>query len=131
MNAMANVKSFFGRWGPSVLMMSLIYAASSIPGQQMPQVGSWDVLLKKGGHMFGYALLCLGFLRGQGQGGRRAISFALAGCVLFALSDEWHQSFVIGRNSTLVDVGIDAMGSMVGAAGFWQISRIRKIVLGR
>jgi len=37
-------------------------------------------------------------------------------CVLlFALSDEFHQSFVPGRDARLIDVGIDLMGAEPGS----------------
>ncbi len=32
----------------------------------------------------------------------------------YGLLDEFHQSFVPGRSSTLADVGLDAMGALVG-----------------
>lgn len=32
--------------------------------------------------------------------------------VLFALSDEWHQTFVPGREGTLRDVGFDTIGGL-------------------
>ena len=38
---------------------------------------------------------------------------ALLMAVLFALSDEFHQSFIEGRNSSLIDVMIDTGGAMV------------------
>jgi VanZ family protein len=34
--------------------------------------------------------------------------------VLFGASDELHQAFVPGRQSTLIDVGIDAVGAFLG-----------------
>jgi VanZ family protein len=33
--------------------------------------------------------------------------------VLYAASDEYHQTFVPGRNGTPVDVGVDAVGALV------------------
>lgn len=35
-------------------------------------------------------------------------------CILFAFSDEYHQSFVVGRGSSLRDVGIDTIGIFIG-----------------
>jgi len=42
-----------------------------------------------------------------------AISFAFA--VLFAISDEWHQTFVPGRDGCVQDVVIDSIGATVAA----------------
>ena len=49
------------RWFPGVLLMSVIFIFSSIPSKEMPSFGSWDVLVKKGGHAIGYGLLALSF----------------------------------------------------------------------
>ena len=50
--------------------------------------------------------------------GRRALIAAAAICVLYAASDEYHQSFVEGRDSDLVDFLIDALRDRLrGAAG--------------
>ena len=48
------------RWLPAILMMSAIFAFSSIPSNEMPSFDWADMLLKKGGHMTGYGLLELG-----------------------------------------------------------------------
>ena len=34
--------------------------------------------------------------------------------VIYALSDEFHQSFVLGRDGNIVDVLIDSSGALVG-----------------
>jgi VanZ family protein len=109
------------RWGPVLLMMALIFLASSIPGDRMPNAGQWDFSVKKGGHMTGYALLAVSlmqatFLRGGGQKKQtpKAFFLTLGICCVYALSDEFHQSFVPGRNATLIDVGIDGLGASVG-----------------
>lgn len=35
-------------------------------------------------------------------------------CIVFAIIDETHQMFTLGRSSSIVDVLIDSMGSMLG-----------------
>jgi VanZ family protein len=101
------------RWGPMILVMSLIFFASSIPSEKMPNVGTYDLLFKKGGHMSGYALLFLTIYHGLGEKEKSHLFLALVGCLMYALSDEFHQSFVAGRNATLIDVGIDMIGSTI------------------
>jgi VanZ family protein len=47
----------------------------------------------------------------------RGCAAAAWGCaVLFAASDEWHQTFVPGRGGNLLDVGIDTLGASVAVA---------------
>nr|WP_303652818.1 VanZ family protein [Paludisphaera mucosa] len=49
------------------------------------------------------------------QRSSRRIPIALAFCVLFAISDEYHQTFVPGRGGTWTDVAIDVSGATLAA----------------
>ena len=48
---------------------------------------------------------------------------ALFLAIAYALSDEWHQSFVPGRSATLSDVMVDASGALIGLLLIWFGSR--------
>ena len=103
----------YTRWLPAILLMLVIFLLSSIPSEEMPNIGTWDTVLKKTGHMLGFGLLATGFwfaLQWKGKHGWTA--FLLT--VLYALGDEFHQSFVPGRNPSLVDaLGFDAAGAAI------------------
>jgi VanZ family protein len=100
------------RWLPSFLLMAIIFGLSSTPSKEMPNFGLLDYLVKKGGHMFGYALLAVANLRGL-SGKRPWLAWMLT--VAFAASDEYHQSFVAGRHAALSDVLLfDNFGSLLG-----------------
>ena len=114
--AIDQLKKFALRWGPALLMMGLIFLFSSIPMEPKPlPVGlDWLTLLRKGGHLLGYALLALALQRGLRLKGWK-VNFLILGCVLlYALSDEFHQSFVSGRTASQIDVGIDLLGALIG-----------------
>lgn len=109
--------SLVRRWLPPVVWMGIIFLASAQP--TLPSVpGRWDLLLKKTMHVAAYgglAWLYMRALRGDelGRGGLddttvRAVSAGMA--LLYALSDEYHQTFVPGRNGSLIDVAIDGIG---------------------
>ncbi len=103
------------RWIPSIVMMGAIFFFSSLPAGLIPSFGEWDLLIKKAGHASGYALLGLAYyfaLPPRLSSGFRWV-LAMILVILFALSDEFHQSFVLGRNSSVIDVGIDAMGAAI------------------
>jgi VanZ family protein len=103
------------RWIPSILMMGAIFFFSSLPAGLIPSFGEWDLLIKKAGHASGYALLGLAYyfaLPPRLSSGFRWV-LAMILVILFALSDEFHQSFVLGRNSSVIDVGIDAIGAAI------------------
>ena len=101
------------RWLPAIAMMGIIFILSSLPSSRIPDYGNLDTLIKKGGHALGYGLLGLSYFYALPK---RLSKFyrvltALLMAVLFALSDEYHQSFVQGRNSSLSDVIIDGFGA--------------------
>ena len=103
------------RWLPSIFLMGVIFILSAQPASRLPVFGEYDLLIKKLGHALGYALLGLAYFFALPPrlrvGYRWLLAFLMA--ILFALSDEFHQSFVEGRNSSLVDVLIDTAGAAV------------------
>ena len=103
------------RWLPALVLMAAIFFFSSLPASTLPYFGVWDVLVKKGGHMTGYAMLGTAYYFALPASLRTSYRFVLAllMALLFSLSDEFHQSFVQGRTSSLVDVGIDMLGTMI------------------
>ncbi len=99
-------------------MMVAIFTFSSLPSSRLPDFGPYDFLVKKSGHAIGYALLGLSYfyaLPPRLNSGYRWLT-ALMMAVLFALSDEFHQSFVQGRTSSLRDVMIDGTSAAVFVA---------------
>ena len=121
-------------WGPVVLWMAAIFIVSA--------QNTWTVfegpplvrLLRKGGHVFEYAVLALlvgrALLWTWTRGGEpvtRALMariWALGStvCAVYAATDEWHQFFVPRRVGHVWDVLVDAL-SAVAALGIWYIVR--------
>jgi VanZ family protein len=117
------------RWGPALLMMTMIYLASGTPGYDLPKFNVWDVVIKKGGHMLGYGLLAASYLHGLAfstriRRGTVLLAIILAG--LYAVTDEFHQSFTPERTPSPVDVGIDTLGAALGASIWAWIRWYRK-----
>ena len=52
------------RWLPAMAVMAIIYGFSSIPFQEMPSFGMWDLVSKKGAQMLGYGMLALAYWYG-------------------------------------------------------------------
>jgi VanZ family protein len=104
------------RWLAVVAWAAVIFALSSIPSLST-HLGTWDTILRKGAHMTEYAILAVLLVLACGS---YAASFALA--VAYAGTDEWHQTFVRGRHGSPIDVGIDALGVLLG---LWVLSRTR------
>lgn len=117
---MQTIKSILKRWGWAALMMGVIFVLSSIPGKDLPDFGSVDYWLKKGSYMLGYGLLALAYWRGLGWDKKRLwLAWLLA--ILYAVTDEIHQSFVSERHPSPMDVILfDSTGSLTA---LWWISR--------
>lgn len=109
---MKKLLSIVPRWLPAVLLMLVIFVFSSRPGDDLPSFGGWDYFVKKGGHALGYGLLALSYLHALPK---RNYLLAWILALLYAATDEFHQSFVPGRNASAVDVLVfDNLGAAAG-----------------
>jgi VanZ family protein len=95
--------------------MAVIFAFSSQHGGgHLPEA---EVLLRKLGHVAGYFVLTVLLVRALRRSGvAAAVPVAVGAAFAYAISDEWHQSFVPGRTATPRDVGIDGLGIALAAA---------------
>lgn len=100
----------------------------------------WEVIhhyIRKTGHFVGYGMVSLGFfdswrvtleqkLTEWRVRFRYAAGLALLSTLLLASWDEWHQSFLPNRTSSVRDVGIDFCGAMaaqlvlLGIVSVWR-----------
>jgi VanZ family protein len=87
------------------------------PSLSVREVILIHVMTRKAAHFFEYFVLGLLLFRAFHVPGARWkwrwCLFAVSGVVLWALGDEFHQSFVAMRGSSLTDVGIDAAGGVL------------------
>jgi VanZ family protein len=105
--------------------MAFIFAASSVPGTQLPG-RLWDKLV----HFTVYAVLGILFLlpltRGRLSGVTiRSATGALVLAVLYGISDELHQRLTPHRTSDPMDVVADALGA---AGGILLVVALRAMV---
>ena len=115
------MKTFLYRWGPALVIMAVIFTASSFPKADLPQFGTWDWAVKKAGHLLGYGLLGVFYLRGLAPGVKPTtwqVILAIVLTGLYGATDELHQSFVSGRGALPSDVLIDMVGASLGV-GVW------------
>jgi VanZ family protein len=108
-------------WLPVVVWAAVIFAFSSVPDLGTG-LGTWDTILRKIAHTAEYALLGALLLRAI-----RRVQLAFLLGVLYAASDELHQTFVRGRHGSPIDVAIDAAGIAVGLV-VWQRAEARGLV---
>ena len=103
------------RWGPVLIWMGVIYFFSSRP--DLPHLDEpWlELSLRKLAHAIEYGILGALLARAVGVNGWRGVAFAAALGMVYAASDEWHQTFVPGRNGNLFDVSLDSVAALAGA----------------
>jgi VanZ family protein len=111
-----------GTWGPVLAWMALIFILSAQSQLPTPQEYWLDVLVEKSAHTFEFAVLAA--LLSRALAGGRSPSWRVLGTAvllawLYAVLDEWHQSFVPGRSADWHDVVFDWLGAVLGA-GFWS-----------
>jgi len=99
------------RWLLVLAWMAAIFVVSDRPPTHLPHFGLIDLLVKKGAHFLAYGLLAWLVQRawwpGQGSWG-----WALMITAVYAMSDEYHQTFIPGRSGSVADVLIDISGGL-------------------
>ena len=105
------------RWLVAIVWMGLVFVVSAQPSLPEAPDPLFDILLKKLAHMAEYAILCLLFW-GALPADTPWWAWFLA--VIYAISDEVHQTFVPGRNGWIVDVLVDGIGAGLMALVIWR-----------
>ena len=105
-------------------IMGTIFYLSHQPGDfvQLPQVIGFDKLL----HAVAYGFLAGAFFFGLQpfihETNRTVAAFVVVlFCLLFAISDEFHQGFIPGRVVSAWDVAADCMGAMFAVG--WELTK--------
>lgn len=129
------------RFIPALLWMAVIFflshqAAESSDQQSgvfvallAPIAGGMDIdllttIIRKSAHFSAYlilGILLFWALQPLTKSAKRAGGMSVIIAALFALSDEFHQSFIPGRSAELRDVAIDTAGSISGIIIVWFV----------
>jgi len=123
---MKKLRRFFFIFGPAMLWLSVIFLFSSYPTVKTSELYWWDFLIKKTAHIVEYFILAvlvfrsLLFYKGRTLAVKTIFIICFLFCFLYGVSDEFHQSFIPGREARLRDVLIDSAGI---ALAIWYIKR--------
>jgi VanZ family protein len=112
---------FLVRWMAVVFWMGVIFAFSATPSLASPFEPVYDFILRKLAHLTVFAVLTVLLFRAfRLHVARPTYAWLLAMFVaaLYACSDEWHQTFVPGREGTVRDILIDSLG----VVGVWVLA---------
>jgi VanZ family protein len=133
------MKSFLKYWLPVLIWLGLIFVGSTDvlsaeqtsrflvpflrwldPQISVATIAAVHLTVRKLGHITEYAILAMLLWRGLRHGthlqAKMSILFSLAwlAAAIFAVTDEFHQSFVPSRTASPIDVMIDICGAMIG-----------------
>jgi VanZ family protein len=149
----SKLKLFAKYWLPLILWAAVIFSASGdkksvhhssriieplvrwlIPDISDEAVTTTVFVVRKGAHVTEFAILAMllwrtfrGVFGKEQTGWSQRIAFcAWLGATLFAVTDEWHQVYVPGRQGSGWDVLIDSIGAAWGVFALWLIGRWRK-----
>lgn len=100
---------------PAVLYLGAIHLVSSVPGEQLPSIV--DDRVAHFLQYFGLGLLVYLAMSGFDRKGTpwRVVAGVISFCAVWGGLDEWHQSFVPGRDSSLKDLAFDVAGATAAA----------------
>jgi len=100
-----------------IAVMGILFGLSQLPGSavDLPLQHGFD----KVAHALVYAVLAATVIYGRHAPGRYVLGSAiitLVVCVLYGLTDEFHQAFVPGRDPSGFDLLADGIGALLATA---------------
>lgn len=117
------------RWAPAILWAAIIFGLSSMSSLPAPPDGLTD----KHAHFGAYGMLAALLVWGLADRAPKRTTWGMAAAAvvlatLYGVSDEFHQSFVPGREVSALDLTADAAGATVAAVALraWAIIRARR-----
>lgn len=111
------INGWLGRWLPVAAWMGFIFFLSAQLSLPSPEEDWLEELLSIAGHFTVYVVLALLVSRATAPEGHLSKwnkILVIGWCAAYALSDEWHQSFVPGRDASVFDLAVDVLGVLGG-----------------
>lgn len=118
------------RFIPAIIVFSVIWYLSDKPGLKSDYTPIIDFFLRKGAHILEYFLLYLALFWGFLEQKLNTISYKTfiliqtkTFCIGFitTLLDEWHQTWVSGREGKPLDIAFDLIGFLLAYIILWLI----------
>ena len=121
-----NIRKKITPWIPVLIWMLVIFAFSSRPTLRAATIDWQDFIIRKMAHFVEYFILFAlnyrALLRSTSLSKRQAILLAFGLGLIYAFSDEYHQTLVPGREGRFRDVFIDSLGLLSSGALLLHIS---------
>lgn len=108
------------KYFPLIIWCVLIFIGSSLPAASASKNPLIDFIFHKLVHIIEYAILFLFSYKAF----NKKIFLAFLFVFVYSISDEFHQTFVPGRNGKIQDVLVDLIGAGTGGAVLWKLPQI-------
>lgn len=109
------IGAFLSSWLPPLILMGTIFFLSSDKRPPLASIPLWNFIFYKGIHICVFATLYASFFRAFYRTRHKDMVniyiFSFMATILYAAFDEFHQSFVPGRDGNPQDVAIDTLGA--------------------
>lgn len=105
------MNKFIVFWLPVLVWAGFIFWLSSIP--DLKSGIEQDFIFRKIAHILEFAILCFLLIRAlvkEKLSNKKIAIYSIVFAIFYALSDEYHQTFIQGRQGSFKDVGIDSIG---------------------
>ena len=103
-------------WLPALVVMTFIFILSSQPGEVVNSTVANTELIQKIGHVIMFMILCISYFKAT-----KNIPLSILLSLIYAIFDEYHQSFTAERSSSLSDIFVDVLGASVLGIFLWKI----------
>jgi len=103
-------------WLPALVVMSVIFILSSQPGEVVNSTVANTEPVQKIGHVIMFMILCISYFKAT-----KNIPLSILLSLLYAIFDEYHQSFTADRSSSFSDIFVDVLGASVSGIFLWKV----------
>ena len=120
---MQNPKRILKLWYPPLSWALIIFILSSFPTVETTEIYWQDFVLKKTAHIIEYGIFATLFYRALINSGierKKAGLWAIFISLLYGITDEYHQSFVPGREPRIRDLVFDTIGAYLAIYIIWR-----------
>lgn len=118
-------KNLIKAWIWVFLWMAFIFVSSSFPGNKIPKVFNYqDLVFHLSVYFILGGLLFRALVNTSGKNLFGLVLWSGFFCIIYAITDEFHQSFVPYRDASVLDLFIDGLGGYFGST--WYYFKKRK-----
>lgn len=109
-------------WALLIFWMGVIFYFSNQPDLKSGLESSLDFILRKFAHIAEYAILTYLAWQAIGDGAKskKYLIYALVFSILYAIGDEYHQTFVNSRVGSPIDILVDSAGIVIAGIAIWR-----------